>query len=116
MIITLNLLTFLIIYLLIITLAIWKYDIKKKKYHIWILFPLLFYCLCVIKVCFFPIRIFDQTYLNDYWNEFGEFIKFTQFVPGKTINSFLKLPYGNVQIIGNILLLFPFPFFCIYSI
>lgn len=110
-----NIVIFLIIYVVTILLWTYIYKIKKHKYKYWIIFPFAFYVLSVVKYVFFPIHIYDNEYLNFYWNEFKGYIYYFQLSPGKTIRGSLQGATYYVQSFGNILLLFPLPFL-IYSI
>lgn len=98
--------TFLILYG-IMALIVGMIMLRKRKglKKILLNYLVVFYALLLIKITLFPLEI----------DKFGDFETFNirnffQIIPFSTIKEMLNSPVGLIQIIGNILLLFPVPF------
>ncbi len=97
---------FLILYIIIILLFYFLH-IRKKGYsffQVCISFFFIAYLICVFKETMLPIQFFKEDLSQyDY--------RYYQLIPFKTILDVVSAHTWKMQIIGNILLLLPLPFF-----
>ena len=104
--------TFLITYFGVLLACFIVYKIKKHNKYKFIFIALLtLYILCVIKVVFLPLSVFDQDFINEYLKPEIDYVPYYQLVPLKSINMVLDSPLWYIQILGNILLLLPLSVF-----
>lgn len=99
----------LIFFLVLLMFSYLIYKRKKRPYKFWIIGLFVFYILIVINIVLFPIYIYSKEMLNKLHSELGQYLTYIQIVPFKTISNTFKTSGWKIQVIGNILLLFPFP-------
>lgn len=113
MILDLHLLTFLMLYFIIgIVIFIFYKQKKNRKIQIAAVLFLAFYLLCLFKVTLLPIHIYDKADLEQLYTMHQR--QYTQLIPFRTILKTLQSGTWKIQMLGNVLLLFPVPFFCKY--
>lgn len=85
---------------------------KKRGWQIryWLIPVFLCYCLLVLNLTVFPIRIFDKTDLNNYVANMGGSLVFYQLIPFASIKDYFS-GSGPIQLIGNAALLSPLAVF-----
>lgn len=85
---------------------------KKRNWQIryWLIPVFLCYCLLVLQLTVFPIRIFDKATLDDYVLSMGGNLVFYQLIPFASIRNYFS-GSGPVQLIGNVALLAPLAVF-----
>lgn len=103
---------FIILFIIILLFTLLLYKLRPRNFKAWILVPMSLYNCFVLGFTLLPIRIYDKEYLLEYHQIFKGNIKYTQLIPMKSILSFIQKDNGNmIQILGNILLFLPIPFF-----
>lgn len=85
---------------------------KKRSWQIryWLIPVFLCYCLLVLNLTVFPIRIFDKDTLADYVANMGGSVVYYQLIPFASIQNYFS-GSGPVQLIGNAALLSPLAVF-----
>lgn len=85
---------------------------KKRGWQIrfWLIPVFLCYCLLVLKLTVFPIRIFDKDTLDRYVANMGGSVVYYQLIPFASIKNYFS-GSGPVQLIGNAALLAPLAVF-----
>ncbi len=100
-------LTFLIIFLLI------GFAIYKKKdcdFRAWIIVAFATYLLLLLKITEFPIYIFNDEMLLDIRTAAGEYYKYYQIIPFRSIKNYFNNG-AMIQLVGNVILLSPMAVF-----
>lgn len=85
---------------------------KKRNWQIqyWLIPVFLLYCLAVLNLTVFPIRIFDKETLDRFVANMGGSVVYYQLIPFASIKNYFS-GSGPVQLIGNIALLSPLAVF-----
>lgn len=85
---------------------------KKRGWQIkyWLIPVFMCYCLLVLNLTVFPIRIFDKTDLDKYVANMGGSLVFYQLIPFASIKNYFS-GSGPIQLIGNAALLSPLAVF-----
>ena len=109
MIIDFHFITFFITYVVLsFVLALFYYRKKERKVTLVTILILLLYIMCLLKLTLLPIRIYDKSVL-------GQHSKiYFQLKPFETMKKTYQISTWKMQLVGNILLLFPIPFFYKY--
>lgn len=109
-----NLILIYVLLLVMISILL-KYNTYLKsrfsKYNFLLTAVVLLYVLFLIKILFFPISVFNESFLKEFWKENGEYVSFIQLVPLKSISSSILNATWIRLTIGNIFLLTPLPIF-----
>lgn len=87
---------------------LWKTRGWQIRY--WLIPVFLCYCLLVLNLTVFPIRIFDKTDLDKYVANMGGSLVFYQLIPFASIKNYFS-GSGPIQLIGNAALLSPLAVF-----
>lgn len=105
----LNSVNFIGVFLISVIIAYFIYMKCKKNYTFVFICLSIMYFMFFVCITIFPITILSKNELNELHSRVGQYIKYYQFIPFKTIMGVGTYNFFR-QVICNIILFFPLPF------